>query len=236
MFKIRLGINIDHAATLRQVRGGTTAYPDLVKLAKLALKSGADQITIHLREDRRHIQDFDLKNLSKAKIPLNLEMAATEAMLKNALKYKPLWVCFVPEKRAELTTEGGLNVSQNQAKLKSMIKALHQKGIQVSMFIDPSLEQVKASHLIGADACEFHTGTWVHQNSKSEWKRLVQSAKLCHQYGMNVHAGHGLDYDFTRKIKKLPYLQEVNIGHSVICYSLFEGLAKTVKQFNKILR
>jgi pyridoxine 5-phosphate synthase len=234
--KVKLGVNIDHAATLRQVRGGTTSYPDLLRLAKLCLKAGADQITIHLREDRRHIQDRDLHNLSSAKgIPINLEMAATDEMVRKALKYQPEWVCFVPEKRDELTTEGGLNVVAKKNSLKAIVKKLKKENIKVSMFIEADLEQVAASQEVGADACEFHTGQWV-VNPKKEFSKLCKAAKLCHSLGMRVHAGHGLDLAFTKKIKKLPYLQEVNIGHSIICFSLEWGIFKTVKKFKTCLK
>lgn len=238
--KIRLGVNIDHAATLRQVRGGTTAYPNILDIAKLAIQGGAQQITIHLREDRRHIQESDLAILSKkCSVLLNLEMAADEKMVKFARKYKPDWVCFVPEKRQELTTEGGLDVKKSQKKIAGMVERLQSIGIEISMFIEPSLEQVKASFEVGADAVEFHTGKWVHltgDKKKKEFDRLKEAAEMAHFLGMNVHAGHGLDYKTTKEIKSLPHLQEVNIGHSIICYSLEDGLKKVVQRFAKILR
>jgi pyridoxine 5-phosphate synthase len=237
--KIRLGVNIDHAATLRQVRGGTTAYPDILNIANIAIKGGAEQITIHLREDRRHIQEKDVAILSEyCTVPLNLEMAATDAMVKLAKKYKPQWVCYVPEKREELTTEGGLNVAKQQKKISTQIEKLQRMGIEISMFIEPSLEQVKASFEVGADAVEFHTGKWVHLHGpqkKKEWQKLVEAAELANFLGLSVHAGHGLDFHTTLEITELPYLEEVNIGHSLICYSLEHGLEKAVRLMKKCL-
>lgn len=237
---IRLGVNVDHVATLRQVRGGTTPYPNLFDLTKKAIKGGAEQITIHLREDRRHIQLADLVLFAKkCPVPLNLEMAATPEMLRLARKYKPEWVCLVPEKRAELTTEGGLNVVKGFRKMAPMVEKMQMRGIEISMFIEPSLAQVEASYKIGADAVEFHTGHWVllkGPKKEREWKRLVAAAKLAHTLGLGVHAGHGLDYHHTRLIKKLPHLREVNIGHSLICYALEEGLQKSVAKMKKVLK
>jgi pyridoxine 5-phosphate synthase len=237
--KIRLGVNVDHIATLRQVRGGITPYPDLLKMVKVCEKAGADQITIHLREDRRHIQLHDLVSLSRScVVPLNLEMAATDEMTRFALKHKPSWVCFVPEKRAELTTEGGLNVEKKKIYLSRQIEKLQRIGIETSMFVEPSLEQVRASFEVGADAVEFHTGKWVHLKGpmqKSEWNRLQEAAQMAHELGLNVHAGHGLDLLTTKKVKSLSYLEEVNIGHSIICYSVEWGLFETVKKFKKLL-
>jgi pyridoxine 5-phosphate synthase len=238
--EIRLGVNIDHAATLRQVRGNTTAYPDLLNIVNLAVKGGAEQITIHLREDRRHIQESDLSLLSKqCPVPLNLEMAATKQMLKLAKKYKPSWACFVPESREELTTEGGLNVKKGQKNIGDIVDKLQSIGVEISMFIEPSAEQVKASVAVGADAVEFHTGKWVGLKGpakEKEWKRLCDAAELAHGLGLGVHAGHGLDFETTMQITKLPYLEEVNIGHSIICYSLEYGITETSRLFKKILQ
>jgi pyridoxine 5-phosphate synthase len=235
---IQLGVNIDHIATLRQVRGATTTYPDLLKMAKIALRSGASQITIHLREDRRHIQLSDLVKMSRHKIPLNLEMAAEDSVFKLALKYKPQWVCIVPEKREELTTEGGLNVQKTFSRLKKMIPKLQKQGIKVSLFIDPEMTLVRGAYDLNADAVEFHTGHWVLSQGFLRlqiWKKLVFSARLAHELGLRVHAGHGLDLKTTKLIKKLPYLQEVNIGHSIICYSIEQGLKSTVESFVELL-
>lgn len=238
--KIHLGVNIDHIATLRQVRGGTTAYPNLVEHAKVAMKAGASQITIHLREDRRHIQLQDLITLSQTPgVALNLEIAATKEMLAIAIKYKPQWVCIVPEKRQELTTEGGLDVYKMSKRLLPMIKQLHKNKIKVSLFIAPSLKQVNTAHDLGADAVEFHTGTWVHAKGKKreqEWSHLLEAAVLTHELGLLVHAGHGLDYQTAKEIRQLPHLQEVNIGHSLVCYALDKGLSAAIRQMTKQLK
>lgn len=238
--QIRLGVNVDHVATLRQVRGGTTPYPSVLDLVKKSVKGGAEQITIHLREDRRHIQLHDLALLSKkCPVDLNLEMAATDDMVRLAKKYKPEWVCLVPEKRVELTTEGGLDVVKGFKKMKPMVEKLQMRGIEISMFIEPSLEQVEASFQIGADAVEFHTGLWVllkGAKKQKEWRRLVNAAHLAHASGLRVHAGHGLDYHHTKLIKKMPFLKEVNIGHSLICYALEDGLETSVRKMKKILK
>lgn len=242
--EIRLGVNIDHCATLRQVRGGTTPYPDLLKMAKLAVKGGAQQITIHLREDRRHIQDKDLRDLARLRpAVLNLEMAVTREMLKIALREKPDWVCFVPEKRQELTTEGGLDVVKAQPRLEPMIRKLQALGIEVSLFIDANPMQVRMAAQLGAEAVEFHTGHWTalvqagHSlRARAAWKRLVRAAKEAHDLGLHVHAGHGLDYHTTQMILQLPHLEEVNIGHSLVCFALEEGLEQSVRKMKRILR
>lgn len=235
---IRLGVNVDHAATLRQVRGGTTSYPQLLELTEIVKKAGGEQITIHLREDRRHIQMHDLVTLSKScPLPLNLEMAPTDTMVKIAKRYRPDWCCFVPEKRQELTTEGGLDVQKSRLKIKRMVERLQNIGIEISMFIEPSLAQVKASFEVGADAIEFHTGKWVRLKGnarKKEWKRLVVAAEYAHELGLRVHAGHGLDFHSAEEISKnLPHLQELNIGHSLICYSLEMGLGEAVQRMKR---
>ncbi len=237
--KISLGVNIDHAATLRQVRGNTTDYPDLLALTKIVKAGGGSQITIHLREDRRHIQDSDVVLLcKKSKLPINLEMAVSEEMLAIALKNRPAWVCFVPEKREELTTEGGLNIIKVFEQIKEMTATLQKAKIKVSFFIEASPEQVSASALAGADAVEFHTGHWVSSEDKKKdglWNNLLLSAEKAHELKMRVHAGHGLDFHHARQIRKLPHLKEVNIGHSLICYSLELGLKKAVaKMLSKL--
>jgi pyridoxine 5-phosphate synthase len=237
---IRLGVNVDHVATLRQVRGGTTAYPDLLGSVRAAIKGGARQITIHLREDRRHIQLKDLQVLAvHCSVDLNLEMAVTPQMVRLARKYKPQWCCFVPEKRAELTTEGGLDVIKNRKSIKLAIEQLQKLGIEISLFIDPTLEQVEAAWDVGADAVEFHTGTWVlsqGQKKNREWKRLKQAAQAAAEKKLGVHAGHGLDYEHARRIRGLPFLREVNIGHSLICYALEDGLTKAVQRMIRCLK
>lgn len=238
--KIRLGVNIDHAATLRQVRGGHTSYPSLERIMNLAVASGAEQITIHLREDRRHIQLHDLELLSRiCPVDLNLEMAVTDTMQKLAIKHRPQWVCLVPEKRQELTTEGGLNVQKAKKKISTMLEKFQRVGIESSMFIGPDLKQVRASYEAGADAVEFHTGHWVLLNKKAketEWKKLVEAAEYAHSLKLNVHAGHGLDYLHTSQITKLPHLREVNIGHSIICYALEDGIKKVVQNYKRLLK
>lgn len=238
--KISLGVNIDHAATLRQVRGGTTSYPDLLEVSQLAKKGGAEQITIHLREDRRHIQDADVVMLcKKSPLPINLEMAVNKKILKIALKNKPAWVCFVPEKRAELTTEGGLDIEKCFKQIKKMTATLQKNGIKVSFFIEPSIEQVEFSAHAGADAVEFHTGHWVLEKGDKKakiWGRLTSAADLANWLGLRVHAGHGLDYHHAKLITKLPHLQEVNIGHSLICYSLTDGLTKATQKMKHELK
>jgi pyridoxine 5-phosphate synthase len=241
--RVRLGVNIDHCATLRQVRGGETPYPDIPKMAQIAVKNGAEQITIHLREDRRHIQDHDLRTLCQDRPAiLNLEMAVTREMLKIALQQKPDWVCFVPEKRQELTTEGGLDVIRAGDELKMMIPKLQNIGIEVSLFIDADPAQVLMAAQLGAEAVEFHTGHWCQSlqaghktKANASWKRLVKAAKTADALGLGVHAGHGLDYDSTLKILKLPYLREVNIGHSLVCYALEVGLGPAVRKMRRIL-
>lgn len=237
---IRLGVNIDHAATLRQVRGGETPYPNLVQLTEICKKAGADQITIHLREDRRHIQLSDLKQLSQeCPLLLNLEMAADDQMVSYAKKYKPDWVCFVPEKRKELTTEGGLDVLALLQKISAQVSKLQVIGVETSMFIDPDLRQVYASYEAGADAIELHTGKWVRLTGASrqrEWKRLEKAAHLAHSLGLSVHAGHGLDFESAEEIAKLPHLKELNIGHSLICHSLSLGIEAAVKKMIKHIR
>lgn len=232
--KITLGVNIDHAATLRQVRGNSTSYPDLLALTKIVKKAGGKQITIHLREDRRHIQDLDVEVLcKKSKLAINLEMAVSDEMLEIALKHKPKWVCFVPEKREELTTEGGLNVLKVFEEIKKMTKTLKKAGIRVSYFIEASLEQVTAAAMAGADAVEFHTGHWVlSQGAEKQkiWKQLEAAAVKTIESKMRVHAGHGLDFEHAKMIRKLAGLREVNIGHSLICYSLEMGLQKATER------
>lgn len=237
---IRLGVNVDHVATLRQVRGGTTTYPDLLKAVHLTVKGGAEQITIHLREDRRHIQLEDFILLAeKCPVPLNFEMAPDEKMFRYARKYLPAWICLVPEKREELTTEGGLDLSRNFDFLQKEIKKTQQKGIEVSCFIEPSEKQVAYASKLGADAIEFHTGHWVLARGEKKqkiWKELVQAAKIAQSEGLRVHAGHGIDFEHARLIRKLPYLQEVNIGHSLICYSIEHGLLEATRMMKRCLR
>ncbi len=240
MKKIRLGVNIDHVATLRQVRAGTTSYPNLLDCTLQAIQGGADQITLHLREDRRHIQDQDLTLLKKkCPVPLNLEMAATSEMLKIAKRERPDHVCFVPEKRAELTTEGGLDVASLNRRLKSYCGQLNRLKISVTMFIEPDPLQVRASAEAGAQAVEFHTGKWVQSRGaakRREWIRLSNASELAHRLGLEVHAGHGLDWPTTAEIIRLPHVEELNIGHSIVCYALTLGIKQSVKKMKQIVR
>lgn len=240
MTKIRLGVNLDHVATLRQVRGGITSYPDILFYVHESIRAGADQITIHLREDRRHIQDKDVQKVIEfSTIPVNLEMAVTEEMTKLALKYKPKYVCLVPEKRQELTTEGGLDVVKKKKQISKLVDKLTQKGIKVSTFIGPDKKQVKASQEVGAFACEFHTGHWVQYGGakkEKEWMKLIEAAMTCHDLGMNVHAGHGLDYETTQELKSLPFLEEVNIGHFLVCEALRAGMYESIRKMVEILK
>ncbi len=244
--KIRLGVNVDHVATLRQVRGGTTAYPDLLKMVQLSVKGGAEQITIHLREDRRHIQDLDVQLLAeKCSVDLNLEMAVSDEIYKIGLKHQPEWVCFVPEKRAELTTEGGLNVGKVEKNLARMIHGFKKKSVRSSLFIEPSLPIIRKSAELGAEAVEFHTGHWVLQSESTPreratkekiWQQLQEGAWLAADLGLRVHVGHGLDFAHAKKIRALPHLVEANIGHSLICYALEWGLEESVRRMKKCLQ
>jgi pyridoxine 5-phosphate synthase len=237
MKKIRLGVNIDHVATIRNARGGV--HPDPVTAAKIAMKAGADGITAHLREDRRHISDDDIKRLKKEiKLPLNLEMAATEEMLTIALKTYPNAVCFVPEKRAELTTEGGLDVIAHQKKLSAMIKKLRSKKIRISLFIDADLKQIATAKKIGADIIEIHTGKYCHLENaaqKNEFKKIATAAAYAEEIGLECHAGHGLNFQTAAKISKIPQIIELNIGHFLIGEAIFFGLEKVVKKMKKII-
>jgi len=239
MKKRRLGVNIDHVATIRNARG--ESYPNPLRAALIAQKSGADSITIHLREDRRHIRDYDLKNIKKKiKIPLNLEIAPTKEMLRIAIKNKPNFVCIVPEKRKEITTEGGLNIKKNRKLIKKIIKILKKNKIRVSLFIEPKINDIKIASLSGADCVELHTGKFcnlVNQNKKSKasYLKLKNSANYAKKLGLEVHAGHGLTYKSTYIISKIKNISEFNIGHFLIAESLFLGLNNTIKRFKRII-
>ena len=236
---IRLGVNIDHVATVRNARGET--YPDPLKAALLAEKKGAHSITIHLREDRRHIREKDLINIkSKLKVPLNLEIAATKEMLKIALKNKPNFICIVPEKRKEITTEGGLNLNHNKKFLKKMIIKLKKKKLRVSLFIEPSEKDIYTSKKLNADCIEIHTGKICNlinskKNYKKEFKRIKKAVSLGNNLGLEVHAGHGLTYKSAKILSKLEGIKEFNIGHFLIGEAIFQGLGKTIKEFKKII-
>ena len=240
MSKIRLGVNIDHVATVRNARGEN--YPSPLRASLFVQKSGADSVTIHLREDRRHINDSDLKKIrSKLKIPLNLEIAATDKMLKIALKSRPPFVCTVPEKRQEITTEGGLNLNFRKNNLKMMIKKLKQKGLRVSLFIEPNLKDINTSKKLNADCVEIHTGKFcnlVNKNKKysQEIKKIQSAVTLGNKLGLEVHAGHGLTYRSAKILAKISGIKEFNIGHFLVGESIFVGLGKTIKEFKKIIK
>ena len=235
-----LGVNIDHVATVRNARGEDHPQPYI--LAKQAIKFGANSITIHLREDRRHINDRDLKIISSIKnIPLNLEIAATDKMLKTALKYKPDYVCIVPEKRQEITTEGGLNLKKNKKKLKYAINKLNNAKIRTSLFINPSLKDIKIAKELGTKCIEIHTGKISNLvKSKGNYKKQFLNIKNCAKYGasigLEVHAGHGLDYKTTKILNQIAEISEYNIGHFIIGESINYGLRKVIKIFKKILK
>lgn len=236
MKAIRLGINIDHVATLRNARGGNNPSP--LRAAELVARSDADSITIHLREDRRHIRDEDVTQIIKfGRLPVNLEMALTDEMLAIALREKPAYVCFVPEKREELTTEGGLNVAAMREPLKAAILELKKAGIGVSLFIEPSTEQVDASHAVGADAIELHTGTYANQfgNHSVELERIKQAAKYAAGLRLNVHAGHGLTFENVQPIAAIPEIEELNIGHFLIGEAIFTGLDPVISHMKRLM-
>jgi len=237
-----LGINIDHIATLRQLRG--TAYPDLMEAAGLSIAGGADQITVHLREDRRHIQDADVVALrkllgKKSGVSLNLEMAATDEMIRFARKHRPDWSCLVPEKRQEVTTEGGLALKKNEKRIRKAIDALKKAAIQVSLFIEPTPDAVRLSAKWGADAVELHTGQYCSAGKKAaqrELSRIHEAALVGHGIGIRIHAGHGFDYSNVRPVAALtavtgePLILEFNIGHSVVCRAAMVGLERAVRE------
>ncbi|MDP7541242.1 MAG: pyridoxine 5'-phosphate synthase [Candidatus Pelagibacter bacterium] len=237
---IRLGVNIDHVATVRNARGEN--YPDPNKAALIAKKSGASSITIHLREDRRHIRDKDLFKIVRLKnIRINLEMAPTYKMLKIALKSKPNFVCIVPEKRKELTTEGGLNLDKDNSRIKKIIYCLKKKGIRTSLFIEPRVRDIRKAKKLGADCVELHTGKFCNLynlNKKffNEFAKIKKVAQYANTIGLEVHAGHGLTYKTTKMIKKIKNIKELNIGHFIISESIFLGLKQAIINFKNILK
>ena len=240
MKKIRLGVNIDHVATVRNARG--EIYPSPLRAALIAQNSGADSVTIHLREDRRHINELDLKQIkSNLKIPLNLEIAATQEMLKIALISKPPFICIVPEKRKEVTTEGGLNLNYNKKLLSLIIKKLKKKKSRISLFIEPSIKDIKESKKLNADCVEIHTGKLCNlinkkKNYKNELMKIKKAVKLGNDLGLEVHAGHGLTFRSAKILSKLKGIHEFNIGHFLIGESIFVGLSNSIKLFKKILK
>ena len=232
---LRLGINIDHVATLRNARGGD--HPDPIRAARAAIEAGADGITAHLREDRRHIRDEDIARL-KAGIqkPLNLEMAATEEMLAIALKTRPHAACLVPERRQERTTEGGLNAAAQHNTLQPIVSELKKAGVVVALFIAAEPAQITAAAQIGAPAIEIHTGSWCgamaaadRRLAAAEWQRIAEGARLARRLGLEVHAGHGLDYQTAEQIAALPEIVELNIGHFLVGEAVFVGLAESIR-------
>tara|TARA_B100001765_G_C19467876_1_gene322469 strand:- start:196 stop:921 length:726 start_codon:yes stop_codon:yes gene_type:complete len=235
----RLGVNIDHVATIRNARGEN--YPDPLRAALIAQESGADAITIHLREDRRHIRDRDLKIIKqKLRIPLNLEIAPTKEMLKIALRYKPNYVCIVPEKRTEITTEGGLNLHAKNQLLKGMITKFKKENIRVSLFVEPKISDITLSKIFGADCVELHTGKYCNlfntkKKASSAFSKLKKSAIYAKKIGLEVHAGHGLTYKTASQISKIKCISELNIGHFIIAESIFINLKNSIKRFKRII-
>jgi pyridoxine 5-phosphate synthase len=234
----RLGVNVDHVATLRQSR--RTQYPDPVAAAMLAELAGADQITIHLREDRRHIQDRDLQVMKKTVTTrLNLEMAATQEMVKAAWEVKPDVVTLVPERREELTTEGGLDVVSGRDGIRRVVKTLRDAEIDVSLFIDPDLDQVKAAHRAEAQAVEFHTGRYcdarLAADRRRELSRLLDACKAAAKLGLTVAAGHGLNYQNVLPVAAIPEIEELNIGHSIVARAVLVGFERAVREMKELL-
>jgi len=235
---MKLGVNIDHVATLRNARGGIE--PSIVEAAKIALKEDILALTMHLREDRRHIKDEDLYDVKKLGAKINLEMAATKEIQQIALDLKPYSVCIVPERRQEITTEGGLDVVGQKEYLKEFIKPLKEAGILVSMFIDADSSQVEASSYIGADYIEMHTGCFAMAFEKGDYQnelqKLKKTAKLAQDLGLKVNAGHGLNYQNVHLMREVDGLCELNIGHSIISYAVFVGLQKAVKEMLELVK
>jgi pyridoxine 5-phosphate synthase len=238
---LRLGVNVDHVATVRNARGGW--HPDPVRAAKIAIEAGADGITAHLREDRRHIRDDDIARL-KAEItkPLNFEMAATDEMVAIAVKTRPHAACLVPERREERTTEGGLDVAGQQAVLAPRVAKLRDAGIRVSMFIAAEPKQIQAAVSLGAPVIEIHTGAWCDaladqrmSAAQAEWQRIRHGAQLANRLGLEVHAGHGLNFATAEAIAALPEIMELNIGHFLIGEAIFSGLAQAVRTMREAM-
>ncbi|HSE60100.1 MAG TPA: pyridoxine 5'-phosphate synthase [Nitrospiraceae bacterium] len=235
----RLGVNVDHVATLRQARGGSE--PDPIEAAVLAELAGADGIVVHLREDRRHIQDRDLTLLREIiKTKLDLEMAADDTIAKIALSVKPHLVTLVPERRQELTTEGGLDVVGQRDRVEKIIQLLHEGGIPVSLFIEPDLNHIKMAHKIAADYVELHTGRYANakraKEEQAEFEALAQAAKLAYKLGLGVNAGHGLNYRNIGRLRQIPEIVEYNIGHSIVARALMVGLDRAVREMKELVR
>jgi pyridoxine 5-phosphate synthase len=236
---IRLGVNIDHVATIRNARG--SKHPEPLKAAKIAIKAGADSITIHLREDRRHIKVSDFLDIVKQKkILLNLEMAIDQKILRLVTKNKPNYICIVPEKRKEITTEGGLNVKKNYVKLKKIIPKLKKLKIRTSLFVNPKINDIKLCKNLKVDCIELHTGKISeliksNKDYKKELIKIIKCAKLANFFDLEVHAGHGMDYKTSKILSKIKYIKEFNIGHFIVGESLFYGFTKTIKKFKRII-
>ena len=236
----RLGVNIDHIATLRNARG--EIHPDPFYAASEVVKMGADSVTIHLREDRRHINDLDAKKICKLKkILVNLEISMNDKIVKNALKIKPNYICIVPENRKEITTEGGLNLDKNQKKLKNIIQIFKQAKIRTSLFVNPTIRDIKLSKDLNTDCVEIHTGRLSNlvkskKNYYTELNRIKKSSLLAKKLNIEVHAGHGLDYQTTKILSKINEIQEFNIGHFIIGESIFFGLSKVIRNFKRIIK
>lgn len=235
---ILLGVNIDHVATLREVR--RTRYPDPVLAVHAVEQGGADGITVHLREDRRHIQERDVELIQSVLLTrLNFEMAVNQEMVDYAIKIKPVHACFVPEKREELTTEGGLDVIADESKIRDAVIALQSFGIDVSLFIDPDVRQIEAACRSGAKAIEIHTGAYAdargYIEQHKELERIRAAAKAAHDMELIVNAGHGLNYQNVQAISRIPYIHELNIGHGIIARALFSGLEKAVREMKMIM-
>ena len=237
MNRLRLGVNIDHVATIRNARGGD--HPDPMRAAILAAKAGADGITAHLREDRRHITDRDIERLmAEIELPLNLEMAATGEMLEIALRHRPHAACIVPEKREERTTEGGLDAEGQIDALSAVVTKLTDAGVRVSLFIEPSERQVEAAVRLGAPVVEFHTGRYAHADGEartSELRRITDAAALAAKNGIEPHAGHGLTFDNVVPVAAIPQIAELNIGHFLIGEAIFTGLEASVRQMRALM-
>lgn len=235
---LKLGVNVDHVATLRQARG--TVYPDVVQAALICERAGAHGITAHLREDRRHIQDDDVYGLKKAlNIPLNLEMANAPEIVSIALDLSPVEVCIVPEKRNELTTEGGLDVIGGGSFLAESVKALGDSGIEVSLFIDPDRHQIEAAAALGVPYIELHTGTYCDAGgavADMELERLISGAEFAHELGLKVNAGHGINLENISGILDVPYLDTLNIGHSIIARAVFVGISEAVNEMQVMMQ
>tara|TARA_Y100000996_G_C22522067_1_gene642888 strand:- start:383 stop:1099 length:717 start_codon:yes stop_codon:yes gene_type:complete len=236
----RLGVNIDHIATLRNARG--ELHPDPFFAAKFVKMSGANSVTIHLREDRRHIKDLDAKKICSIKnLLVNLEISINPEMIKKALKIKPNFICIVPENRNEITTEGGLNLKKNIDKIKKIILLFKKKKIRTSLFINPSLKDILISKNLGADCIEIHTGKFANlikskKKFRNEFLKIKNCSKFANKIGLEVHAGHGLDYKSTKILSKINVIKEFNIGHFIIGESIFHGVNKVIKNFKKIIR